>query len=46
MDRGAWYGVQSMESQRAGHNWAPEHTLDTKSLENGVAKDIETILNF
>ena len=39
-------GLQSMGSQGVGHNWAPEHTLDSKSLENGFAKDIETILNF
>ena len=25
-DRGAWWTIQSMESQRVGHNWATKHT--------------------
>ena len=27
MDRGAWWAVQSMGSQTAGHNWTHTHTL-------------------
>ena len=25
MDRGAWWAIQFMDSQRVGHNWASEH---------------------
>ena len=31
MDRGAWQGLQSMGSQRVGHDWVTKHT-HTKSL--------------
>ena len=27
MDRGAWRAIQSMGSQRVGHNWATKHRM-------------------
>ena len=45
MDRGAW-GLESMGSQRAGHNWMTEHILNTKMGNRQQAFKANSICHF